>query len=166
MYETEHNRPIFMACYSVMLYLMFVHEMNKEVEWSSHKSVWKSQVQEKLFSAAHWEAVKHGEKWVSMSHGPQKGKLTDVEDAASAKNHVTINHVSLFAWQPSRMVFPHTLVLSQYTSISLPFQTVFNGGWSSMSLYNEKGLFTIHDQATSWSSVIMLVKCWPLLRFD
>ncbi len=32
------------------------------------------------------------------------------------------------------------IVLSQYTSISLPFQTVFNGGWSSMSLYNEKGL--------------------------
>ncbi len=35
---------------------------------------------------------------------------------------------------------PPTLVLSQYTSITLPFQTVFNGGWSSMSLYNEKGL--------------------------
>ena len=34
-----------------------------------------------------------------------------------------------------------SLGLSQYTSISLPFQTVFNGGWSSMSLYNEKGLF-------------------------
>ncbi len=32
------------------------------------------------------------------------------------------------------------VVLSQYASITLPFQIVFNGGWSSMSLYIEKGL--------------------------
>ncbi len=38
-----------------------------------------------------------------------------------------------------------TIVLSQYTGISLPFQTVFNGGWSSLSLYNESGLMsTMH----------------------
>ena len=39
---------------------------------------------------------------------------------------------------PSLALF--TLVLSQYASITLPFQIVFNGGWSSMSLYIEKGL--------------------------
>ncbi len=39
-----------------------------------------------------------------------------------------------------RMLCAYSIVLSQYTSITLPFQTVFNGGWSSMSLYNEKGL--------------------------
>ncbi len=32
------------------------------------------------------------------------------------------------------------LVLSQYTSITLPFPIVFYGGWSSMSQYTEKGL--------------------------
>ena len=34
------------------------------------------------------------------------------------------------------------LVLSQYTSITLPFPIVFNGGWSSMSQYIEKGLLS------------------------
>ncbi len=33
-----------------------------------------------------------------------------------------------------------TIILSQYTSITLPFQIVFNDGWPSMSLYIEKGL--------------------------
>ncbi len=32
------------------------------------------------------------------------------------------------------------IVLSQYTSITLPIPIVLNGGWSSMSLYIEKGL--------------------------
>ena len=41
-----------------------------------------------------------------------------------------------------------SLVLSQYTSITLPFQIVFNGGWSSMSLYIEKGLLCAHK--ASW----------------
>ena len=36
-----------------------------------------------------------------------------------------------------------TIVLYQYTSITLPFPIVFNGGWSSMSLYNEKGLMML-----------------------
>ncbi len=36
------------------------------------------------------------------------------------------------------------LVLSQYTSITLPFPILFNGGWSSMSLYIEKGLLYAH----------------------
>ena len=79
MYETEHNRPIFMACYSVMLYLMFVHEMNKEVEWSSHKSVWKSQVQGSCFQLLieNLWGVERNE--FQMSRVTQKGKLTDVE---------------------------------------------------------------------------------------
>ena len=33
-----------------------------------------------------------------------------------------------------------TIVLSQYASITLPFQIVFNGRWPRMSLYIEKGL--------------------------
>ncbi len=34
------------------------------------------------------------------------------------------------------------IVFSQYTSITLSFQIVFNGGWPSMSLYIEKGLMS------------------------
>ena len=34
----------------------------------------------------------------------------------------------------------HSIVLFQYASVTLAFQIVFNGGWSSMSLYIEKGL--------------------------
>ncbi len=44
------------------------------------------------------------------------------------------------------------LVLFQYASITLPFQTVFNGGWSSMSLYTEKGLLN-----PIWKGKVMLV---------
>ena len=36
-----------------------------------------------------------------------------------------------------------TIVLSQYTTITSPFQTVFNGGWSSMCQYIEKGLMGV-----------------------
>ncbi len=38
--------------------------------------------------------------------------------------------------------YSSSLVLSQYASITLPFKIVFNGGWSSMSLYIEKGLLS------------------------
>ncbi len=46
-------------------------------------------------------------------------------------------------WNPDPnrgLYFLNIIVLSQYTSITLPFQIVFSGGWSSMSLYIEKGL--------------------------
>ncbi len=54
------------------------------------------------------------------------------------------NDISLWRARPGQA---DALVLSQYTSITLPFPIVFNGGWSSMSLYIEKGL----------------LESWPLL---
>ncbi len=48
------------------------------------------------------------------------------------------------------------LVLSQYTSITLPFPIVFNGGWSSMSLYIEKGLLYPHESSTEQDNPIIL----------
>ncbi len=46
----------------------------------------------------------------------------------------------------------HVLVLSQYTSITLPFQIGLNGGWSSMSLHTEKGLLLGHFTLARLSS--------------
>ena len=48
------------------------------------------------------------------------------------------------------------IVLSQYTSITLSFQIGFNGGWSSMSLYTEKGLMgaRVMKHGTFWDSVM------------
>ena len=46
-----------------------------------------------------------------------------------------------------------SLVLSQYTSITLPFQIVFNSGWPSMSLYIEKGLLKTNRSAKRKSLV-------------
>ena len=48
--------------------------------------------------------------------------------------------VLLLALLDLKHLSPFSIVLSQYTSITLPFPIVFNGGWSSMSQYIEKGL--------------------------
>ena len=48
-------------------------------------------------------------------------------------------------------VYLNWLVLSQYTSITLSFPIVFNGGWSSMSLYIEKGLLCAPSHTPGWT---------------
>ncbi len=53
----------------------------------------------------------------------------------------------------------HTIVLSQYTSITLPFPIVFNDGWSSMSLYIEKGLLCVFPLCTSMSGLVLVWEC-------
>ena len=55
------------------------------------------------------------------------------------------------------------LVLSQYATITLPFQTVFNDGWSSMSLYIEKGLLC---STWSWTTLLLILKYVPICHTD
>ncbi len=51
------------------------------------------------------------------------------------------DYVSVFQAEggPATM-YENPIVLAQYASITLPFQIVFDGGWSSMGLYIEKRL--------------------------